>query len=263
MTQGASAVFVAQDGEWVPTGHARGPWSPDECHGGAPAALLARELERTEPGADMVVMRAAYEFLGPVPIAPLRVEAQIVKPGKRLQVLEGRIWAAEREVVRVRATRLRRGDGVAASPLDSAQPLPPPESAQVLTPFAGLERGEAFHPTAVDIRVVSGERGSGASTAWFRLVRPLVAGEVPSGLQRAAAAADFGNGISHVLPFPEWLFVNTDLTIQLHREPVGDWIALEARTDVSGEGVGASLSILHDARGRFGAAAQSLNFERR
>ena len=261
MNTASEPVFVAQDGMWMPTGHARGPWNPHECHGGAPSALLARELERLEPGSEMVITRLTFGFLGAVPLAPLQVEAEIAKPGKRVQLLDGRVVADGRDVLRARATRIRRGSALDASPAGGG-PLPGPDAGRVLPAFEGVQE-EAFHPSAVEIRVVAGERGSGAMTAWFRLGRPLVADEAPSALQRAVAAADFGNGVSAVLPFADWLFVNTDLTVQLHREPVGEWIGLDARTDVSREGFGAAMSILHDEEGRFGAAAQSLYVERR
>jgi hypothetical protein len=57
VTTDPTPVFLAQDGSWMPTGHARGPLSAGECHGGAPSALLARELERLEPGADTARIR--------------------------------------------------------------------------------------------------------------------------------------------------------------------------------------------------------------
>jgi hypothetical protein len=253
---------VGDDGEFVPTGNARGPWSPDELHGGAPAALLARAIERVEPGAEMIVTRVTFEFFGAVPFAPLTIETELVKPGRRVQIAEARLTAGGRELVRARAMRMRRmSDGIDAAPGGGA-PLPPPDAGRPVAQWAGAQ-GEMFHPKAIEIRGVSGDRGTGAAAAWFRLTRPVVAGEEPSGLQRVAAAADFGNGISHVVPFEEVLFVNTDLTIHLHRDPVGEWIGLDARSDLSQAGVGQALSILHDERGRVGAAAQSLYVEPR
>jgi hypothetical protein len=87
---------------------------------------------------------------------------------------------------------------------------------------------------------------------------PLVAGEAPTPLQRTVAFADFGNGLSRALDFSTHLFVNTDLTVHLHREPEGEWVALDARTDLDRTGVGQATSILRDRHGRLGVAAQSL-----
>ncbi len=92
----------------------------------------------------------------------------------------------------------------------------------------------------------------------------LVDDEPPRATQRAVAAADFGNGVSRVLPFDgSWLFVNTDLTVELHRPPQGEWVALEARTVVQPGGVGLSHSTLHDLAGAVGTGQQTLYVARR
>jgi hypothetical protein len=77
-------------------------------------------------------------------------------------------------------------------------------------------------------------------------------------LARALVAADFGNGVSRVLDFESHLFVNTDLTVHLHREPAGEWVLLDARTRVEEAGTGLAWSALSDERGPIGIAAQSL-----
>ena len=66
----SDAIFLPDGPRFVPTELARGPWTPEAQHGGPPAALLARTLER-EPGAEgMLVARLTVELLRPVPIAP-------------------------------------------------------------------------------------------------------------------------------------------------------------------------------------------------
>ena len=79
-----------------------------------------------------------------------------------------------------------------------------------------------------------------------------------SPLQLLAAAGDFGNGISSVLPWAEYVFINPDLTLYIEREPLGEWVALEAQTLIAPEGIGTSESILYDERGRVGRATQAL-----
>ena len=87
---------------------------------------------------------------------------------------------------------------------------------------------------------------------------PLLPGEPASPLALVAAVADFANGVSAVLPFDRYLFINADLDIVLDRRPAGEWIALEARTLLHPGGIGWSESVLHDARGRLGLARQAL-----
>ncbi len=126
----------------------------------------------------------------------------------------------------------------------------------------GLDEG--FHRSAMDIRFAGGTSyGGGPALTWFRLVRPLLADEEPTGLQRVVAAADFGNGVSSVLDFSEHLFVNTDLTVHMAREPQGDWVLLAARTVLDPLGIGLSASTLYDEHRAIGLAAQTLYVDRR
>jgi hypothetical protein len=255
-----SAVFREEGGLLVPTGHARGPWDPESLHGGAPSALLVRAVERLEAPGPMLLVRLTVEFLGPVPMTPLEVRAEVVRPGRRLQLAEASISAEGREVCRARAVRLRRED--VAVP-DHAVPRPrvaPPDELAI-EPLVDFPHGEheGFGRTAMELRFAHGHFAEpGRGTSWFRLLVPMVEGEEPSGAQRAVAAADFGNGISAELDFATHLFVNTDLTLHLSREPVGDWIAVEAVTEHGPEGTALASSVLHDERGPIGRAAQSL-----
>jgi hypothetical protein len=257
-----------RDGElFVPTGHARGPWDAGAQHGGAPAALLAEAVAAAEPGAAaMAVVRLSYDFLGPVPLVPLSVSAAVTRPGRRLQLAEGEISAGGRTVVRVRAVRLRRGEIVLPpTAQDADRPPAGPEQAHG-SPFPAPSGGapEGFHRTGMEIRFAGGtDFGIGPAQAWFRLARPLVEDRPVSPLARAVAAADFGNGVARVLDFEDWVFVNTDLTVHLHREPAGEWVLLDARTRLDARGLGLATSTLCDERGVLGIAAQSLFVEPR
>jgi len=258
-------LFEPTDGGFVADPITRGPWDERMMHGGAPSALLAREIERMPPGHDdMVVARLTVEFLGGVSIGPVTVRTAVVKPGRRFQLVEATLDAGGRQACMARAVRLRRGliPAAAATPRRGSEPLPPPGDGTALPQFVVREDG-TFYPDACEIRHVGGELGSGAVAAWIRLRGELVPGESPSPLARVAAAADFANGLSWIVPFDEWLFVNTDLTIHLHREPEGEWIGLDARSSISAVGVGQSTAALHDLHGPVGFCAQSLFVERR
>jgi hypothetical protein len=112
-------------------------------------------------------------------------------------------------------------------------------------------------------RVVRGTWGvPGGCTDWIRLRVPVVDGETPSPLQRVAAVADLGNGISAALPFGAWRFINPDLTIYLERMPRGEWVCLDAVTWPENEGVGVAESELFDEHGRLGRSLQSLLLEK-
>src|SRR5690606_4187513 len=119
-------------------------------------------------------------------------------------------------------------------------------------------RGQFGYDDLVEIRVVNGKLFDGPTCAWFRLRHPLVDGETPSPYQTVAVAADSGNGISAVLDFDRYIFVNSDLTINLLRPPQGQWICLDSRTSFGGTGSGLAESALYDEQGFVGRATQSL-----
>jgi hypothetical protein len=256
-----SAVFVPHEGEldrFVATELARGPWDPNAQHGGAPAALLMREFERLDGDTALAMARVTYELLRPVPLGELVVGAQILRSGRRVQLLEGSIGTADGpEAVRARALRVRRADALSSG--GDRIRLPGPDQAHADFPRSHAHGRTAFGTDAMDIRFVEGAFDQpGPATAWFRMRHPLVAGEETSPLQRLAAAGDFGNGISAVVSWDDHLFINPDLTLYVEREPLSEWVCLQAETMIAPEGIGLSESVLYDERGRVGRAVQAL-----
>jgi hypothetical protein len=249
-------VFEGSDGRFVASEAARGPWDARAQHGGAAAALLMRAFEQLPSADGLALARVTYELLRPAPIGAVEVRAEVVRPGGRVQVLEGSMVADGVEVVRARALRVRRAQAPDAGAV-AGDSLPPGPSAgrplELQPPFSPM-----FTPDAVEIRFVSGAWGTSPCTAWFRLRRPLVSGEAPSPLQHLAAAGDFGNGISATLSWDRYLFINPDLTLYVEREPVGEWICLESQTRIHAGGIGIAESVLYDERGRVGRATQAL-----
>jgi Thioesterase-like superfamily len=248
-------VFEVLDGRLVATELARGPWDPNAQHGGAPAALLARAFERLPGAAGLSLARVTYEFLRPVPIGPVELRADVTRPGRRVQLLDGSMLADGVEVVRARALRVLAADSGRAQSEEIAPPPGPEEGRTGELP--GLHRPR-FATDAIEIRFVAGAFGGGPGTAWFRLARPLVGDEEPSAVQRLAAASDFGAGLSGMLPREDYLFINPDLTLYVEREPVGEWICLESQTRIAAGGIGVADSVLYDERGRVGRATQAL-----
>jgi Thioesterase-like superfamily len=254
------SVFRAMgDGRFVASELARGPWDPQAQHGGAPAALLIRALERLPGGDGLSLARVTYELLRPAPLAELVVEAEVVRPGRRVQLLEAALSTPDgTDIVRARGLRVHPAELNGASPTDLPPPPPGPETGHEHFPEFTPAASPTFFPNAIEIRFVSGAFGGGPSTGWFRLRVPVVDGEEPSPLQRLAAAADFGNGISTVLHWEQHLFINPDLTVYVDRPPVGEWIGLDARTSIAPDGIGVAESVLYDQRGRVGRAIQAL-----
>jgi hypothetical protein len=235
----------------------RGPWDAGAQHAGPPAALLARELERAGEPEGKQVGRVTYEILRPVPIAELRVEARVVRPGRSVELVEGSLSGPDGELIRATAWRLRT-EPTALDPAPADEPpghLPADGEPRDFFP-TGVDVG--YH-TAMEYRFVSGSfLDPGPAVVWMRMRHPLVEGEEPSPLQRVAVAADSGNGVSAALDYRRFLFINTDLTIHLHRLPGGEWVCLEAATRPEPHGVGMADTLLWDERGRIGRAVQTL-----
>ncbi len=113
--------------------------------------------------------------------------------------------------------------------------------------------------TAMEWKAVAGAfLEPGPATVWMRMRQALVEEEEPTPLQRALIAADVGNGISAVLDWREYVFINVDLTVHFERMPVGEWVCVDAVTRPQPTGIGTAESVLSDTTGRIGRAAQSL-----
>jgi acyl-Coa thioesterase superfamily protein/acyl-CoA thioesterase superfamily protein len=260
----SSLYEPAGDGRWRPHEATRGPWNAAHQHGGAPAALIGGLVERAEPGAHLRVARVTVELVRPVPLEELRSEVEIVRPGKRVQLVAARLYAGEDLVVRALALRLRRDGASAAPPSEPAAAAPTgPEQARPLR-LEHVQRGlPMFNHDGVDVRYARGDWGVGSAFAWIALRVSVIAGEEPTPLQRALAAADFGNGVSAAVDWSAWAFINPDLTLYLEREPEGPWVGLDAETRLGPDGTAVAESVLHDERGRIGRAVQALLVEPR
>jgi len=242
-------IRVGED-RFESTEHTRGLWHASMQHAGPPAALLGRAVEsRARPG--LRVARLIFDIARPVPIAPLDVTTSIVRDGPNVMVVE----AAIEPYMRCAALLIRTTEQVAP---DTDTGLPPSLADAEAKPYFPVPYEVGYH-TSMEIRFSAGSfRELGAATAWMRMRVPLVAGEEPSPLARTLVAADSGSGISSVLDYHEYMFVNPDLTVYLLRHPAGEWVCLQAITDIDGAGIGIADTTLYDGKGRIGRSVQSL-----
>ncbi len=92
---------------------------------------------------------------------------------------------------------------------------------------------------------------------------PLVDGEPVTEVQRLAMVVDSANGVGAALDPTEFLFMNTDTTVHLHRVPWGADFALRARASIGPDGIGVTTADLFDRQGFIGTSAQTLLVLRR
>jgi hypothetical protein len=246
------SFFVARGpGRYEATEWTRGPWDPRHQHGGPPAALLAAELDRVG-SPEMVFARLTFEILGAIPVGPVEVVAEVERPGRSVELVGGELRADGRAVMRARAWRVRPSpaEGPSGQP-----PLPVPAVGE--PPPASF--GEFGYAGAIEWRWARGGWFEpGPAVVWTRLLVPLVEGDEILPLQRALAVADSGNGVSAVLDWGTHLFINPELTVHVLRAPRGEWVCLDARTEIAAGGAGVATSVLSDGEGPVAHGAQAL-----
>jgi hypothetical protein len=207
-----------------------------------------------------VVGRLTMELLGPVPVAPLRVSASVVRPGRSVQLCEATAYDEERGRPCARATAwifpARPGPG--AGPDRRGDPLPhTPEDGVV--PDGRPPGWSGGYLDAVEWRWVEGGLAEpGPAVVWMRPRVDLVPGEPMSPVQRLMACVDSASGVSATLDLAGWTFLNTELTVHVLRPPAGEWLCLDARTTLGPGAVGLAVSDVHDRDGLVARSAQAL-----
>ncbi|WP_029434114.1 thioesterase family protein [Blastococcus sp. URHD0036] len=257
------ALYLPDGAGFLATALTIGPWDPGLQHAGPPAALLAREVERTSqvPGGQTV--RLAYDILGPVPVGPVRVTGRVLRPGRRVELVEATLEADGAPRMRVTAWRLRTRE---TSPVDVLAPDAPhpagPDAGQAET--AGFFSTDVAYHRALEWRFTAGSFNSpGPAAAWTRPLVPLVEGEAITPLQHLLVMTDAASGISAELDWTRATFANVDLTVSLYRQPAGEWLAMDAVTSLGPAGAAQCFADLYDGTGRIGRSAASLFVEPR
>ncbi len=159
----SESIFVGDGDLFAPTEHARGPWDPNALHGGAPAALITAAFERIEPGTELRFARLSFEFLRPVPMAPLKLSTRVSRPGRRVQALEAELSAEGVTVCRASALRLvptpEELPELALAQVEAARPraiAPASDGEQVHFALDDSER-KSFAATAMEMRFLRGK----------------------------------------------------------------------------------------------------------
>ena len=240
---------------------AAGPWDPRMQHGSAPASLVTWAAERITTPVPMAIARVTIDLMRPVPVAPLTIASEVLREGRKIQLCGIQLLADGVQVVGATVLKIKTQahtlpDDVEELPVE----LPSPEDSLV-------EDGHAATSPfvrSVSMRAARGRFGqAGAGAIWFRVDHPLIAGEAVSQAMRAVVAADFSNGTASTLDFRAWTFINADLTVNLARQPVGEWILLDGESWIGPDGTGLAMSRLADRQVYFGRAVQSLVIEKR
>lgn len=251
-------AFYVRDGDdrYLSTEWTRGPWGPDSQHAGPPSALLGQAVEQAGRE-DLQVARITFEILKPIPVAPLTLSTEVRKGGRRVELVDAALSADGEVVMTATAVRMRTADIDLPAFVDPPPPHDIPESSASTDLFPAT-----WHPNyleAMEWRFATGMfTEPGPAAAWVRMRHPLVAGEPVSPLTRVLSAVDSASGISAMLEWTQWVFINPDLSVHLHRMPARQWILIDASTTPASTGVGTASASIYDERGRIGFSLQSL-----
>lgn len=251
------AMFIPEgEGTVIATDLTQGPWDPNAQYGGTPAALLTWVVERVPTLVPMRFARITVDLHRPVPLGRLHVGAEVVREGKRLQIVVATVSDPKGvEVARATALRFRLAEGPDA-PTDPH--LPP-----IATPPWGEPREAVPRDGRNGFAAAMESRYGGAgirdqATSWYRATRPVVAGEEPSPTVRLAWASDFTANSGNYLDLSRWSAINSDLTINLARAPVGEWTGVATRAWYATDGIGHARADLFDEQGFVGTCTASL-----
>ncbi len=199
--------------------------------------------------------RVSVDILRPVPVEELVVRTRTVRPGKKVALLEAVVTAAGQEVLVARAWRIAVSES--APVVEKSSPAPPIPTAGRQPRFPGGHNDGYL--AAIDWRFVAGQLDEpGPCQVWARPRLPLVPAEELSPVCRTLLVADSGSGVSMALDPTRYIFINVDLTVVVHRDPVGEFVLLDAVSTMSGTGTGLAETQLSDTNGVFGIGVQTL-----
>ena len=233
-----------------------GPWTAAAQHGGPPAALLARAVEGLAREEDRVVGRFTMELLGPVPVGPLRVAAEVVRPGRSVELCEATLYDEQRDRACARGIAWLFPAGTDGPDQEDTPLLHTPADG---APHERPRTWSGGYLDAVDWRWIEGAvESAGPAVVWMRPMVDLVDGEAMSPVQRLMSCVDSASGVSAALDPATWAFLNTELTVHVLRPPVGEWVCLDAHTTLGSGHVGVATSRVYDVRGLVAFTSQAL-----
>jgi Thioesterase-like superfamily len=245
--------------------HVISTWGSSMQNAAPVSALLVRAVERCSPRHDTRLSRVVVDLPGPVPVSDqLWVRASLERPGTKTELLDAEMLAPgpdgrRRPVAKAVAWRFQEHDTDELF-FTPAPPLRPVSEGRARYPD---DNSNQTYIQSLDWRWLNDILNDVPAECWARPVVDLVAGETMTPMQRLFAVADIANGMGSRLAVTEWLFLNTDLAVHVHRVPEGDWIGVRAETHYGRDGVGVSRGTLFDEQGPVAAIQQAQLVRRR
>ncbi|CAM5202602.1 hypothetical protein CDEN61S_00051 [Castellaniella denitrificans] len=238
--------------EFLSTLHSQGAWQPGEQHLAAAAGLVLAEAERRLPS-DKLVSRVSFDVLGVIHSGPFTIDVRMLRPGRSIELIEASMRHGDLVSVQARIWRLLASDTTREQG-GEWMPLPPPEA---MRPWVFSKVWGGGFIGSLDARRTADAR-PGRAQSWIRTPYPLVEGEIDPPVASFVKLIDTANGLAVRADPDAVFFANVDLTIHFTRQPEAGWVGFDTRVSFGPTGLGETFSVLSDAGGPVGTAAQSL-----
>jgi hypothetical protein len=258
----AEALYERDGDAFVGTEATRAGWHDNGQAGGAVLALLGHVLEDVPTLTAMSLSRLTVDIVRPVPVGErLHVHTEVLREGKKIQLVDLTVTAGDVATTRARALRIRDLDisaleGMPRSTSDAnpSAAIPPPAG---LTGVEDREGVADFLRFGAELRRTF-EPIDGIHAVWCRLRVPVLAGEPVRATSLAALPLDLVNLLGVELDPARASSINPDVTGHMSRGPVGEWVALTGNTHYApAVGHGVSVATMSDEAGAFGVTSTS------
>src|SRR6202030_2376294 len=244
----ANQPFFTKDQDaFIPTSVASGPWDAKSLRGRVIIGLLAFVIDERHGGKDFVPARLTVDMFRLPGFAPIEVKTRLIREGLRIKVVEADFLSGGVAMARASCQLLRKTEnppGNVWSPPNWDAPAPASVAAPT-DPRLGMHGKWTTRP-------ITGTMGSlGPRRQWMSEVRDLVEGVPLTPFVRVALASDFASPFANA--GDEGLgYINSDVTLYLHRLPVKEWIGFEVVNHHSTDGVAIGECFLYDQQGPIG-----------
>lgn len=244
--------FTSDDGDTLtPTPVARSAWSPEQIHGVAVSGAMARAMERSFTRDDLRPARWTVDLFRPGLFESATTEVEVLREGPRIALIEVRFVQAGETKARATAVWLKATENPAGQTWVSPDiPAPPPLEATG-GPLTGpnIPWFESAEPWSQDF----GDHANAGRHSTFQFGVPIVAGELHTPFQSAAAVAD---STSLVVNWSdkgiEW--INTDISLSLSRLPRTQEVGLRAVEWTAHDGIAVGTATMFDREGIIGTS---------
>jgi hypothetical protein len=242
--------FTVDRDRFVPTDASRGPWDPKSLHGRVIVGLLGAEIERLYGGPEFIPARLTVDMYRLPDLSAAEVVTRVVRDGYRIKVIDAEFISGGISAGRATCQLLRRTEapeGTVWTP--PAWDVPKPE--QIPAPDPSRHALGGMWAT----RPIAGGFGTvGQKRTWMSEVRELVDGRPLTPFVRVAVAADFTSPFANAGD-QGLKYINSDVTLYLQRELVGEWVGFEVVNHGATDGVAIGECFLYDVQGPIGSAS--------